>query len=223
MIPFLKSAWLIARKDLAIERQTRQTLNIMVVFSLVTVFVFSFTIDARLRETSSGLLWITILLAGTLGLNRAQSSEQANQGFAGLLLTPIDRSAIFVGKVISLTLITAFMELILIPVFVALFNVPFWRPQIILILFLGTIGYIAAGVLVSSMTIQTRARDVLLPILLLPLCLPSVLSASTAVSSYLATELPRWSEVQTAIALVVAYDIVMLTAGFLTYQYVVEE
>lgn len=223
MIPFLKSAWLIAQKDLSIERQTRQTISVMVVFSLVAVFVFSFTIDTRLKAVSSGLLWITILLAGTLGLNRAQASEQAHHGFDGLLLTPVDRSAIFVGKVISLTLISTLLELILIPVFTALFNVPFWRPQVLLILFLGTIGYIAAGVLVSSMTIQTRARDVLLPILLLPLSLPSVLSASTAVSAYLADELPRWAEVQTPIALVIAYDIVMLTVGFLTYHYVIEE
>ena len=88
---------------------------------------------------------------------------------------------------------------------------------------LGTIGYVAAGVLVSAMTIQTRARDVLLPILLLPLTLPSVLAAANAVAQFMFPELPAWSDVQAPIALVIAFDLIMLTAGTLTFQYVVEE
>lgn len=213
-------------KDLAIERHTRQALSIMVVFSLAAVIVFNFALELRLdaaRNVSTGLLWIVILLAGTLGLNRSLANEQENKSMDAVLMAPIDRSAIYLGKVISVSLFVSILEAILLPLFIIFFNKPYWRPQVILIVILGTIGYVAAGVLVSSMSIQTRSRDVLLPVLLLPLSLPSVLAAATAASAYMLPELPPWNEVQTPIALVVAFDVMMLTAGFLTYHFVVEE
>ena len=107
-------------------------------------------------------------------------------------------------------------------VFVVLFNKPFWRPQVLLILALGTLGYIAAGVLDASMSLQTRSRDVLLQVLLLPLSLPLVLPAAMAVSAYMFPELPPWSEVQSAVYLVLLYDLLMVSAGLFFYHYVVE-
>ena len=213
-------------KDIVMERHTRQTITIMIVFSLAAVIVFNFALELKLdaaRNVAAGLLWITILLAGTLGLNRSMATEQENRSMEAILMAPVDRSALYLGKVISLNLFMFILEAFLIPIFVAFSNKPFWRPQIILILILGTIGYVAAGVLVSSMSIQTRSRDVLLPVLLLPLSLPSVLAAATATSAFMLPDLPAWNEVQTPIALVIAFDALMLTAGFLTYQYVVEE
>ena len=138
-------------------------------------------------------------------------------------MAPIDRSAIYIGKVISVLAFTLIMEAILVPIFTAFFNKPFWHPQVLFILILGTIGYVAAGVLITSMTVQTRTREVLLPVLLLPLTLPVVLAAAQVTAAYVAPVPPEWSEVQFAVALVVAYDIFMVTAGFLTYHYVVEE
>ena len=166
---------------------------------------------------------MTILLAGTLGLNRSLMSEQENRSLEAILMAPIDRSAIYIGKVISVTIFTLIVEAILIPIFTAFFNKPFWRPQVLLILVLGTIGYVAAGVLITSMTIQTRTREVLLPVLLLPLTLPVVLAAAQVTASFVSPVLPEWSQVQFAISLVVAYDIFMVIAGFLTYHYVVEQ
>lgn len=223
---YLRSVAAIVWKDLTIERHTRQVLSIMVVFSIAAVIVFNFALELRLdaaRNVATGLLWIVILLAGTLGLNRSLANEQENHSMEAVLIAPIDRSAIYFGKVISVSVFVLLLEAILLPIFIAFFNRPYWRPQVILIVILGTIGYVAAGVLVSSMSIQTRARDVLLPVLLLPLSLPSVLAAATAASAYMFPELPPWSEVQTPIALVIAFDVLMLTAGFLTYHYVVEE
>jgi heme exporter protein B len=138
-------------------------------------------------------------------------------------MAPIDRSAIYLGKVISVSAFTLLTEAILLPIFIAFFNRPFWRPQVLLILFLGTIGYVAVGVLITSMSVQTRTREVLLPVLLLPLSLPAVLAAAQVTAAYTAPVLPDWSEVQFAFVLVIVYTILMLTAGFLTYQYVVEE
>ena len=223
---FLTSVQAIVWKDLTMERHTKQTMSIMVVFSLAAVIVFNFALELQLdaaRQVSTGLLWIVILLASTLGLNRSLASEQENRSMDAVLIAPVDRSAVYIAKVISVTLFVSTLEAILIPLFIAFFDKPYWRPQVLLIVFLGTIGYVAAGVLVSSMSIQTRSRDVLLPVLLLPLSLPSALAAATAVSAYMLPELPAWSEVQAPVALLIAFDVLMLTAGFLTYRYVVEE
>jgi heme exporter protein B len=223
---FLAAVGAIVWKDVVMERHTRQILLIMLLFSIVSIIVFNFALEGELeaaRNVASGLMWVTILLAGTLGLNRSLASEQENRSMDAMLMAPVDRSALYVGKVMSITLFTLIVELILIPLFIVFFNKPFWRPPVIGILFLGTIGYVAAGVLVTTMSIQTRAREVLLPVLLLPLTLPSVLAAATAASAYMLPQLPAWSEVRFPIALVVAFDVLMLTAGFLTFHYVVEE
>jgi heme exporter protein B len=223
---FFSAVWSIVWKDLTMERHTRQTLSVMLVFAITAVVVFNFALYGNLagaRNVATGFIWITILLAGTLGLNRSLMSEQENHSLEAVLIAPVDRSAIYVGKVISVCLFTLLMEVILVPLFIVFFNQPFWRPQVWVILILGTIGYVAAGVLVTSMSVQTRSREVLLPVLLLPLTLPAVLSAAQVTAALMAAELPQWSEIQFAVALVVAYDIFMLTAGFLTYHYVVEE
>ena len=223
--PFWSAVWAITRKDFRIEQRTRQTVSIMIMFSLVTVIMFNFALGANLgaaRELSTGLLWATILLAGTLGLNRSLAIERENQTFDALLIAPVKRNAIYLGKVFSITIFTLMLEAMLVIVFVVFFNKPFWRPQVLLILALGTFGYVAAGVLVTSMSIQTRSRDVLLPVLLLPLSLPLVLPASIAVSAYMFPELPPWGEVQSAVYLVLLYDLLMVSVGLLTYHYVVE-
>jgi heme exporter protein B len=225
-LSFFGTVWAIVWKDLTMERHTRQLLSVMLVFSLTAVIVYNFALFGSLsaaREVSTGFLWITILLAGTLGLNRSLMSEQENRSLEAVLMAPIDRGAIYIGKLISVTTFTLLVELLLIPIFTVFFNRPFWRPQVIGILILGTIGYVAAGVLVTSMSVQTRAREVLLPVLLLPLTLPSVLAAAQVTAAFISAEPPPWSEIQFAVALVVAFDVFMVTAGILTYHYVVEE
>lgn len=228
---FMSAVWAILWKDLQIERHTRQLISIMLIFSIISVVVFNFALGAATLSPGSitagdaamGFLWATILLAGTLGLNRSMASEQEGRSLDAVLLAPVDRSAIYLGKVLSITIFTLIVEAILIPIFIAFFNKPFWRPQVLGVLFLGTIGYLAAGVLVTSMSSQTRLKEVLLPVLLLPLTLPSLLSAGTATAALIRPELPAWTEIQFPIALVVVYDICMILAGLLTYHYVVEE
>lgn len=223
---YLQTIRAVVWKDLTMELHTKQTVTVMAVFSVAAVLVFNFALELELdaaRNVSTGLLWIVILLAGTLGLNRTMAVEQENRSIEAVLMAPVDRSAIYLGKVTSVTLFVLILEALLLPLFIVFFNKPYWLPQVILIVVLGTIGYVAAGVLVSSMSVQTRSRDVLLPVLLLPLSLPSALAAATAVAAYMAPELPAWSEVQAPVALLVAFDVLMLTAGFLTYHYVVEE
>jgi len=222
---FLTAVWAIVWKDLRIEQHTRQTISVMVMFSVVTVVMFNFALEANLdaaRNVATGLLWATILLAGTLGLNRSLAIERENQTIDAILMAPVPRNAIYIGKVISVTLFTLALEAILVLLFIVFFDKPLWRPIVLLVLLLGTIGYVAAGVIVTSMTIQTRSREVLLPVLLLPLSLPLVLPSATAVAMYMFPQVPTWGEVQSAVYIVVIYDLLMLTAGFLTYHFVVE-
>jgi heme exporter protein B len=222
---FVTAVWAIVWKDLQIEKHTKQTISVMIMFSLVTVIMFNFALEADLdavRNVATGLLWATILLAGTLGLNRSLAIERENGAMDAVLMAPINRSAIYLGKVISVTLFSLMLEVVLIFIFVIFFDKPFWRPPVLLILLLGTLGYVAAGVIVTSMTIQTRTREVLLPVLLLPLSLPLVLPASMAVAVYMLPEWPSWSQVQSPVSLVLLYDILMLTVGFFAYHFVVE-
>ncbi|MFQ5419510.1 MAG: heme exporter protein CcmB [Anaerolineae bacterium] len=213
-------------KDLRIEKHTRQIISVMIMFSLVTVIMFNFAVDpedlAAARNVATGLLWATILLSGTLGLNRSLAIEQENRTIDAVLMGPVERSAIYLGKVISVTIFSYILEAALVVLFVVFFNKPFYRPMILLMLVMGTLGYVAAGVLITSMTIQTRTREVLLPVLLLPLSLPLVLPAATVVASYMTTPPPEFIDVQSGVLLVLIYDLLMLTTGFLTYHYVVE-
>jgi heme exporter protein B len=222
---FWTAVWAIVWKDLQIEKHTRQTVSIMVMFSIVTVVMFNFALETNLdaaRNVATGLLWATILLAGTLGLNRSLSIERENHTIDAVLMAPVNRSAIYVGKVISITIFSLLLELFLVFLFIIFFDKPMWRLPVLLVLFLGTFGYVAAGVIVTSMTIQTRSREVLLPVLLLPLSLPLVLPAATAVATYMFPTLPAFSEVQSPILLVIIYDILMLTVGIGTYHIIVE-
>lgn len=221
---FVTAVWAIVWKDLQIEKHTRQTVSLMVMFSLVTVVMFNFALETELdaaRNVATGLLWATILLAGTLGLNRSLAIERENQNIDAVLIAPIDRRAIYLAKVISVTIFTLLLEVVLVFVFIIFFNKPFWQPFVLLVLFMGTIGYVAAGVLITSMTMQTRAREVLLPILLMPLVLPLILPAATAVGEMMNIE-PDLSIIRSMISLVAAYDLAILATGLFTYRLVVE-
>lgn len=222
--PFLTAVGAIVWKDLQIEKHTRQTVSVMVMFSLVTVVMFNFALETELdaaRNVATGLLWATILLAGTLGLNRSLAIERENQNIDAILIAPIDRRAIYLAKVISVTIFTLLLELVLVFVFIIFFDKPFWRPVVLLVLFLGTVGYVAAGVLITSMTMQTRSKEVLLPILLLPLVLPLILPAATAVGESMVIA-PEITIIRSMVSLVAAYDLAILATGLYTYHLVVE-
>jgi heme exporter protein B len=221
---FVAAVWAIVWKDLQIEKHTRQTVSLMVMFSLVTVVMFNFALETELdaaRNVATGLLWATILLAGTLGLNRSLSIERENQNIDAILIAPIDRRAIYLAKVISVTIFTLLLEVVLVFVFTIFFNKPFWQPMVLLVLLLGTIGYVGAGVLITSMTMQTRAKEVLLPILLMPLVLPLILPAATAVGEMM-NAVPEYSTIRSMVSLVAAYDLAILATGLFTYHLVVE-
>lgn len=221
---FWTAVWAIVWKDLRIEQHTRQTLSVMIMFSLVTVVMFNFALSTDLdaaRQLSTGLLWATIILAGTLGLNRSLATERENQTIDAILIAPMDRRGLYLAKVISVTIFTLLLELVLVFIFVIFFNKPFWQPTALLVLLLGTIGYVGAGVLITSMTMQSRSREVLLPILLLPIVLPLILPAAIATAEIVSLQ-PQMDSVNSSISLIAAYDLAILTVGFFSYPFLVE-
>jgi heme exporter protein B len=223
-LSFLRKVLAIVAKDVAAELHTREILSAMLVFSLLVLFVFSFALDLRgavARAAAPGVLWATAAFAGTLGLSRSLSREQQTGCIDGLLLTPVDRSVIFFGKALGNLVFIVLVEVILLPLFSALFDVPLLQPGVLLVTALGTVGYAAVGTLLAAIAVNTRAREVMLPVLLLPLAIPALIAAVRATGGLL--EGGTLADVGGWVRLLVVYDLLIVAASLLTFGYVVEE
>lgn len=221
---FLRKVLAIVAKDIAAELRTREMLSAMLVFSLLALLIFSFALDLRgatARVVAPGVLWATFCFAGTLGLGRSLVQEQDAGCLDGLLLAPMDRSAIFFGKALGNALFMAVVEVIVLPLFAALFNVPLLRPLVVLVLVLGTVGYAAVGTLLAAIAVNTRAREVMLPVLLFPLAVPTLIAAVKATGGV--AEGLGLAEVAPWLHLLVAYDVIIVAVCFAAFGYVVEE
>jgi heme exporter protein B len=211
------------RKDLLTELRTREVLTAMLVFAVMTLVMFNFALRLRaenFRVLAPGILWVTLIFAGTLGLNRSIASEQINQCLDGLLLAPGDRSAIFLGKAVTSTLFTLIVAAIVLPVMAILFDEAMVRPGVWLVVLLGVTGYSGAGTLIAVMAASTRAREVFLPILLFPLTLPLMTAAVIATSGVI-DGLP-FAEYGSWIGVIVAFIVMFWTAGALLFDVLVE-
>jgi heme exporter protein B len=168
------------------------------------------------------VLWVTFAFAGTLGLNRSMSTEKDRGCLDGLLLAPVDRSAIYFGKTLGNLIFMFIVELIVLPVYSILYNTNLFKPGLILVIVLGSIGYVVVGTLLSSMAVQTRTRDVLLPILLFPLIIPVLIASVKGSSGFLQ---PRviMEEIWPWLNLLIVYDVIFTAVAFMTFDYVVEE
>ncbi|MGC8878614.1 MAG: heme exporter protein CcmB [Anaerolineae bacterium] len=221
----LRKILAIVAKDLATELRTREMLGAMFVFALLVIFIFNFAFELRAenqRALAPGVLWVAITFSGMLGLSRSFIREKDRGSLEGLLLAPIDRGVIFWGKMLGNALFIAVIDLIILPVFVVLFNIPITTvPQLGMIAILGTIGLSGVGTLFSAMAVHTRAREILLPVLLFPLIVPVILSA-VKLSAAVIDNLP-FAEVQQWLSLLVVFDIVFAVLSFLFFDYVVEE
>jgi len=221
----LRKILAIVAKDLAAELRTREMLGAMFVFALLVILIFNFAFELRAenqRILAPGVLWVAITFSGMLGLSRSFIREKDRGSLEGLLLAPVDRGVIFLGKMLGNALFIAVIALIILPVFVILFNLPAAvMPQLAIIAILGTIGLSGVGTLFSAMAVHTRAREVLLPVLLFPLIVPVILSA-VKLSAAAIDNLP-FAEAQQWFSLLVVFDIVFAMLSFLFFDYVVEE
>ena len=221
---FVRATFAVVWKDLAAEMRSRELISAMLVFALLVLFIFNFALelDPKTRSTvTAGVLWVTFTFAGTLGLNRSMAMEKDRGCLDGLLLTPVDRSAIYFGKMIGNLIFMFLVEAIVFPAYTVLYSANLFNLGLVFVVFLGSIGYIAMGTLLSAMAVQTRTRDILLPILLFPLTIPILIAAVKASAGFLAADpLP---EILSWINLMVVYDVVFIAAAFMVFDYVVEE
>jgi heme exporter protein B len=211
-------------KDLISELRTRDLFGGMVVFGLLVLVIFNFAFDLRVDNVAAvapGVLWVAFTFAGVLGLGRSFVQEKDRGALDGLLVAPIDRGAIYVAKFLGNLIFMSLVEAICLPVFTAFFNFGVVTPEIAAIALLGTAGFAAVGTLFSAMAANTRARDVLLPLLVFPISLPVVIAAVEATSLAFAggplTNRLGW------LGLLGAFDALFGILCFVVFEFVVEE
>ena len=177
-------------KDLAAELRSKELISAMLVFALLMILIFNFALelDRTARENvAAGVLWVTTAFTGTLGLNRSLAQEKDRGSLDGLLLAPVDRSALYFRQGAGQSALYSVVEVIILPVFTVLFNVGMLQPLLFLVVLLGALGYAAVGTLLASLAVHSRSRDVMLPILLLPVaCRCSSLPCGPAAACWLA-------------------------------------
>lgn len=221
---FWKAMWAIVWKDLSAEWRSRELLVAMLIFSLLVTFIFNFALDLTpkiLQDATAGILWTTFAFAGTLGLNRSMSMEKDRGCLDGLLLAPVDRTAIYFGKVIANFLFMLTVELVMLPIFGILHNINLFNLGLIVVILLGSIGYVVVGTIFASMSVQTRLRDSILPIMQLPVVLPVIISAVKA-STYFLQNQPMdliWPNIN----LLIVFDVVFIALSYMLFDFVVEE
>ena len=221
---YLQSIAAVIWKDLVAELRSRELLGAMLVFALIVLLVFNFALelDIRTRATiTSGVLWVTFAFAGTLGLNRSLALEKDRGCLDGLLLTPVDRTALLFGKALGNLIFMLIVEAIVLPTFSLLYNIHLFEPGLLFVILLGSIGYVMVGTLLSSMAVQARTRDVLLPILLFPVVIPVLISAVKATNGFL--QAIPFEEIRPWLNLLVVYDIIFTAISFMVFEYIVEE
>ena len=225
MSSFPRRAFIVLWKDLVIERRSKETLNALAFFSLLLLFVFQFSLGAdrdRLTAALPGLLWLGFVLSGLLALGRSFIVERDNECWEGLLLAPGDKSAVFVGKLAGNLLLMFTVEALLLALFTIFFNVDVVGAlgALVLVIVLGTIGFAAVGTLFAAMTAHVRARELLFPVLLLPVQFPVLLATVKATEAVLAGEplvaVGNW------LTLLVAADVVYVVVGLLTFDAILE-
>lgn len=221
---YLRAVFAIVWKDLAAEMRSRELLGAMLVFALLVILIFNFALElsvGTMESVASGILWVTFAFAGTLGLNRSMSIEKDRGCLDGLLLAPVDRSALYFGKTLGNLIFMFIVETIVLPIFSVLYGVNLFEPMLLVVILLGSIGYTAVGTLLSTMTVQARTRDVLLPILLFPVVLPVIVAAVKA--SNIILQGFEMAEIWPWLNILIAYDVIFIAVAFMVFDYVVEE
>lgn len=221
---FFAAFMAVLRKDLRAELRSKELLSAMGLFSLLSILVFSFALelDRQARvEAISGVLWVTLIFSSILGLNRSMAMERDQGTMDALLIAPIDRAAIFIGKLIGNTLFMLLVALVLLPVMTILYNVTLVDLRLIAVTLLGILGFATVGTLLAAMTVQTRSRESLLPIVMLPIALPLILSAVRASTSILNdTAIDQWGS---WLGILLVLDAAFLGVCFILFDFVVEE
>lgn len=220
---FLNQVGAILWKDIRCELRSKQMWMGMGMFALLVLVIFNFAFDLRVDNKAAiapGALWVAFVFASLLGLGRTIAAEREHGSMDRLLLCPVDRKAIYLAKLLGNMLFIGVVEVVALPIFTALFNIPLFAGALLPIVLLGTLGIAAVGTLFSAMAAATRARELLLPLLVFPLIVPVVIGAVRATGALMigatANE-PPW------LGLIAAFDVIFLSVSMITFEFVVEE
>ncbi len=219
----LRDAWVIARKDLRVEIRSKEILLTMGYFGFLVVLIFAFTFfrgDAPISAVAAGILWVAIAFSGTLGLSRAFDREREGDCLRALLLTPVPRPAIYLGKTIGILVFMLVVEAVVIPAVVFFFNLTLDLSRLLRlfeITILGTIGYSVVGALLAAMLVRARTKDVLLAIVLYPLILPILVAGVKGTTVLLETPV-NLDELAVWVPLLVFFDAVFFVASLWMFE-----
>jgi heme exporter protein B len=221
---YLRKIRAVAGKDLRTELRAKETFSTMAAFGLLAVVIFGLAFDLRVPDPAMvvpGVLWVVILFAGVLGLNRAFGAEMDRGSLAALLLAPVDRSAIYFGKLAAQFVFLLATEAIILPVIYVIFDVNVLQPWILLGVALGSLGYVSVGTLFAALTANTRSRETMLPILLLPVMAPVFVAGvgltANVLDGRVLADFQRW------LLVLLTYDLVFLTVAYLVFDLIWEE
>ncbi|MEI6243856.1 MAG: heme exporter protein CcmB [Acidobacteriota bacterium] len=221
MIGILRSAWLIAEKDLKVESRSRELVYTTLFFAVTAVLIFAFSFvqeDSSIPAGSaSGILWVTLTFSGTIALTRTFEREREHDTLRGLLLSPVERPAVYLGKLMAVLLLLAGVELVLVPLTGLFFQAPLGRAPWLLFALLatGTLGFASVGTLFAAMLVRARSRDVLLPVVLFPIIVPVIIAGVRGTNALFTPE----TDVAVArmwLAMLVSFDAVFLSLALWT-------
>jgi heme exporter protein CcmB len=223
----IRAAWLITRKDLLIEFRSREIVYTTLFFAVSVMLVFSFSFvreGVAIEGAAGGILWVAIAFSGTLALGRAFERERQNETLRGLLMSPAERPAIYLGKLAGILLLLAAVEVVVVPMVALMFQAPLFRyPGLMAgLLLTGTLGFAAVGTLFAAMLVRTRSRDVLLPLLLYPITVPVIIAGVRGTAALLQAEadLPM---ARAWLSMLVFFDVVFVTLALWTFEAVMTE
>lgn len=226
MRSFFRAVSVIFRKDLLEELKSREVVNSMLVFALLVVIVFSFIFEPgseMKNEVVGGILWMAITFAGILGLNKSMMTEVQGGNLSALLLAPVDRSAVFFGKVVSNFVFMIMLEFITVPVFMVLYNVNIFAVTFlpIVVFLLGTYGFAVLGTLFSIISVKTKTREIMLPLLLLPVMVPIILAGVQCINIYVLghdiSESYKWLKIMAV------FDIIFTAVILSIFDFIIED
>ena len=223
-LAFMGKAWAITRKDLRAEIRAKEIFSTMVAFSVLAVVIFGLAFDLRVPRPEMvvpGVLWVVVLFAGVLGLNRSFGAEVDRGSMSSLLLAPMDRSAIYFGKLVANLVFMLATAALIVPLILIIFNISLLHPGIMSGLFLGILGYVSVGTLFAALTATSRARETMLPILLLPVMVPVFVAGVGLTANILDGR--EFADYRRWLAMMAVYDLVFLIIAFLVFDLIWEE
>ncbi len=211
-------------KDLLLELKSKDVIISIVSFALLALVIFNFAFGSSPQLASliaPGAIWVSITFAGVIGLNRLFVIEHEQGSIIGLLLTPVSKDSIFFGKMLSMFVFLTISEIILLPIYAILFNTSITHPIFLLIVVLGTIGFASLGTLFSAMAVNTRSREIMLPVMFLPIVMPILIGSVVASANIL--DGGGWSDAARGIHIIIVFDVLSLVVSPLLFEHIMQE